>query len=258
MTPPTKALSMETRRVLVTGASQNLGSRIARRFARAGATVGICANRSLARAEALAEELENETGRSHPVLRADLGGTEGAEALAEAALEAFDGRVDVLVNNAGPFSATPFLKLPTEEWQRTMDANLTAAFILSRELIPAMKDAGWGRVVNLSAGSAFLANHATYGLAKEALGTLTASLALEAGPEVTVNAVAPGQIEESGPDISLIDPTFVSRAIERTPTGRLVTRDEVAEMIVALCTPVFDQVTGVVLPLDGGWRLNRF
>jgi NAD(P)-dependent dehydrogenase (short-subunit alcohol dehydrogenase family) len=250
--------SMEGRRVLISGASQNLGERIARRFAFAGASVGICAHRSVGRAQALADELEAATGRPHPVLIADLGEPEGAESLAVAAEEAFDGRVDILVNNVGPFSITPFLKLPTEEWRRIMDANLTAAFVLARELVPPMKENGWGRIVNLSAGSAYLVNHASYGLAKQALGALTASLALEAGPEVTVNAVAPGQIEESAPDITAIDPTFVARALARTPAGRFVRRDEVAEVVLALCTPTFALVTGAVLPLDGGWRLNRF
>jgi NAD(P)-dependent dehydrogenase (short-subunit alcohol dehydrogenase family) len=73
-----------------------------------------------------------------------------------------------------------------------------------------------------------------------------------------VNAVAPGQIEESSADIADIDPTFVARALERTPSGRLVTRGEVAVMIAMMCTPAFDMVTGVVLPLDGGWRFNQF
>lgn len=248
----------EERRVLVTGASQNLGARIARRFAGLGATVGICANRSRAAANALAAELSAQTGREHPVLVADLSTPGGAEELATRSREALEDQIDVLVNNTGPFSITPFLEVPTEEWRRTLDANLTASMVLARELVPGMKRRGWGRVVNISAGSAYINNHATYGLVKDALGSFTAALALEAGPEVTVNAVAPGQIEESAPDVSAIDPTFVERALARTPTRRLVRRDEVAEVVGLLCEPVFDQLTGAVLPLDGGWRLNRF
>ncbi len=87
---------------------------------------------------------------------------------------------------------------------------------------------------------------------------MTESLALELGPEITVNAVAPGQVEESAEDISDIDPTFVERAVARTPAGRLVTRVEVANVVAQLCTPAFDRLTGAVLPLDGGWRFNRF
>jgi NAD(P)-dependent dehydrogenase (short-subunit alcohol dehydrogenase family) len=73
-----------------------------------------------------------------------------------------------------------------------------------------------------------------------------------------VNAVAPGQIVESAADIAEFDPTFVERAVEATPVGRLVTRGEVADLVVALCGPLFDSVTGATIPIDGGFRLQRF
>ena len=73
-----------------------------------------------------------------------------------------------------------------------------------------------------------------------------------------MNAIAPGQIAESAADIEEVDPTFVPRALARTPAGRLVTRGEVAEVVALLCTPPFDMLTGAIVPLDGGWRFNRF
>jgi NAD(P)-dependent dehydrogenase (short-subunit alcohol dehydrogenase family) len=121
-----------------------------------------------------------------------------------------------------------------------------------------MKAAGWGRIVNISAASYALRNHSIYGLAKEALIVLTEELAVELGPEVTVNAVAPGQIVESAADIAEFDPTFVDRAIEATPAGRLVTRREVADVVVAVCSPAFAVVTGATIPVDGGFRLRSF
>ena len=114
------------------------------------------------------------------------------------------------------------------------------------------------RMINMAAGSAFIRNHGVYGLAKGAVILLTEALALELGPQITVNAVAPGQIAESGPDISAIDPTFVDRAIRHTPAGRLVTRQEVANLIAWLCSPAADLITGHTIPVDGGWRFNRF
>jgi len=125
-------------------------------------------------------------------------------------------------------------------------------------VVPAMRAAGWGRIVLLSAGSAALRNHSIYGLAKQAVEFLTEELALELGPEITVNAVAPGQIAESADDIAEFDAGFVERAIAHTPAGRLVTREEVAELVALLCGPAFDMVTGATLPIDGGWRLPRF
>ena len=112
--------------------------------------------------------------------------------------------------------------------------------------------------MNISAGSAYLRNHSIYGLAKNAIIFLTEELALELGPFITVNAVAPGQIEESAADIAEFDSTFVERAIQHTPAGRLVTRKEVAAIVATLCSPGFAMVTGATLPVDGGWRFNRF
>jgi len=136
--------------------------------------------------------------------------------------------------------------------------NLKAAYLMAQAAAPGMKAAGWGRMINMAAGSAFIRNHGVYGLAKSAVILLTEALALELGPQITVNAVAPGQIAESGPDISAIDPTFVDRAIRHTPAGRLVTRQEVANLIAWLCSPAADLITGHTIPIDGGWRFNRF
>jgi NAD(P)-dependent dehydrogenase (short-subunit alcohol dehydrogenase family) len=248
---------LDGRTALVTGGSRNLGAVVARHLADAGASVVVTARSSLDDAQRVRDGLANGAGQDHHVVRLDADDPEDVERAAHETLERVGG-VDVLVNNAGPFSVTPFAELPTSEWRATLDANLTAAMVLARELAPGMRERGWGRVVNVSAGSAFLRNHATYGLVKAALNMLTESLALELGPEVTVNALAPGQIAESAPDVAEIDPTFVDRAIAQTPLARLVTRDEVAELVVTMVSPVFDPVTGVVVPIDGGWRLPRF
>jgi NAD(P)-dependent dehydrogenase (short-subunit alcohol dehydrogenase family) len=168
------------------------------------------------------------------------------------------GRIDILVNNAGPFNAEPFATLPESEWDRIMNVNLKAAYLAAQGVVPGMREAGWGRIINMSAGSAFIRNHSVYGLAKAGVIMLTEALALELGPEITVNAIAPGQIAESGPDISEIDPTFVDRAIAHSPGGRLVTRAEVANLIAWLCSPAADMITGHTIPIDAGWRFNRF
>ncbi len=148
--------------------------------------------------------------------------------------------------------------LAESEWDRIMNVNLKAAYLMAQAVAPGMQAAGWGRIITMAAGSAFIRNHGVYGLAKGAVILLTEALALELGPAITVNAVAPGQIAESGPDISAIDPTFVDRAIAHTPAGRLVTRAEVAGLIAWLCSPAADLITGHTIPVDGGWRFNRF
>jgi NAD(P)-dependent dehydrogenase (short-subunit alcohol dehydrogenase family) len=249
---------LEGKTALVTGASRNLGTVIAERLADNGAAVAVNYHSSVEAAETLVERLKRETGREHVAVRADV--TQAAEVrrLVETAAGALGGRIDVLVNNAGPFSMTLYSELPESDWDLIWNANVKAAYLASQYVTPGMKSAGWGRIVNISAASHVLRNHSIYGLAKNALIFLTEELAAELGPEVTVNAVAPGQIIESAADIAEFDPTFVDRSIEATPAGRLVTRREVADIVVALCSPTFTVVTGATIPADGGFHLRCF
>jgi NAD(P)-dependent dehydrogenase (short-subunit alcohol dehydrogenase family) len=255
---PFPAGPLDGRRGLVTGSSRNLGAEIARSLARRGATVVITYHRSRSEAEAVVDGLRRETGRPHAAVPADLSHPDAAGPMVEAAQDALGGPVEILVNNHGPFSMTPFSEMPADEYASVMNGNLTLALRTVQQVVPGMRAGGWGRIVNLSAGSTYLRNHSVYGLAKNAIGMLTESLALELGPEITVNAVAPGQIAESAADIEDIDATFVERAVTHTPAGRLVTRHEIAEIVASVCAPPFDLLNGVVLPVDGGWRLNRF
>jgi NAD(P)-dependent dehydrogenase (short-subunit alcohol dehydrogenase family) len=215
-------------------------------------------HRSQRAAHALVDDLRRETGLPHEAIQADLSRADAASAMVDTAQEALGGAVEILVNNHGPFSMTPLHTISPGEFAQVMDGNLTVALRAVQRVVPGMREGRWGRIVNLSAGSIYLRNHSVYGLAKNAIAMFTESLALELGPEITVNAVAPGQIAESTDDIADIDPTFVDRAVARTPAGRLVSRHEVAEIIAALCAPPFDMLTGAVIPVDGGWRLNRF
>jgi NAD(P)-dependent dehydrogenase (short-subunit alcohol dehydrogenase family) len=251
-------VTLTGRTALVTGSSRNLGAAIAERLAAHGATVAVTYHSSEQEARELVARLPAYDGRRHAAVGGDLADAAQVRALVDAAAEALGGRIDVLVHNAGPFSMTPFGEMEEAEWDAVWDVNVKAAQVAARLVAPAMRDAGWGRIVLVSAGSAYLRNHSIYGLAKHALIHLTEALALELGPAVTVNAVAPGQIAESADDIAAYDPTFVERAVAQTPAGRLVTRAELAELIAALCEPAFDMVTGATLPVDGGWRLPRF
>lgn len=238
---------------LVTASSRNLGASIVSALAARGAGVVITYHGSKSAAEELLARLPE--GR-HACVSADLSTSDGVIRMVQAAVEAAPGTIDIVVNNSGPFSMVPFLELAPDEWDRIWTANVKAAYLTSKLLIPAMSD--WGRVVNLSAGSAYSRAHSIYTLAKDAMITFTEALAVEVAPNVTVNCVAPGQIGESADDMAEFDPTFVERATSATPLGRLVTRDEVAGVVAELCGPRFAAVTGVTIPVDGGWHLPTF
>jgi NAD(P)-dependent dehydrogenase (short-subunit alcohol dehydrogenase family) len=241
---------------LVTAGSRNLGSAIVRELASRGAST-IATFRDSPRACAeLLDALPATADQSHRCIYADLDTREGIDRFV-GELEATE-PIDILVNNFGPFAMTPFMEMAEPEWDRIWNGNVEACRRSSRAVAPGMRRKGRGVIVNVSAGSAFIRNHSIYSLAKASLITLTEMLALEMGPEITVNAVAPGQIVESADDIAGFDSDFVERAIDQTPTRRLVSRREVASIIADLCEPRTDGVTGAVIPIDGGWRLNRF
>lgn len=238
---------------LITGASRNLGAAFAHSFAAHGSRVVLNYSSPASEEDAIGV-LESLPGEGHVLARADVSDPLGVDSMvAETRHSA--GSIDVLVNNVGPFSMTPYCELVPQEFDRIWAANVRSAYLLSRALAPDMIQNRWGRIINISAGSAFVRNHSVYSLAKQGIITLTEQLALELGPRITVNCLAPGQIVESSPEIEALDPDFVPRMLARTPAGRFVTRAEVAEVAAILCTPVFDMVTGATIPVDGGGHL---
>ncbi len=100
------------------------------------------------------------------------------------------GVIDILVNGVGPYAGGPFLELSERDWDFVIDTNLKATFLLTQLVAPMMKQKGWGRIINFSAGSADYRGASVYGLAKNAIRYLTQSLALELGPEITVNDIS--------------------------------------------------------------------
>ncbi len=250
---------LEGKTALVTGACRNLGAVTARVLAGEGADIIIndLDQESLRPvAERLTSELEG-VGIKAVFIGADLGSSVQTRELCRKALHVC-GHVDILVNNAGPFAMDPYLALKEETWNLVMDVNVKAIYLTAQELAPRMKENGWGRIINMCAGSAFVRNHGVYSLAKAAVQVLTESLALELGPEITVNAIAPGQILESLPDIETHDPTFGARYRAHAPLKRLVKREEIARAVALLCTPEFDCMTGCTLRIDGGSEIPRF
>ncbi|MBI2218965.1 MAG: SDR family oxidoreductase [Candidatus Rokubacteria bacterium] len=244
---------LERKVALVTGASSGTGVDIARQLAGAGARVAVHYRMAKAEAERIVDEI-HAAGGDGAAFGAEVARSDDLRRLVADVSERL-GSVSVLVNNAGPFNDTPFRTLAEADWDYIMDANLKAAWLLSQLVAPGMERAGWGRIVNIGATSAFVRSHAVYGLAKAALLHLTESLAIELAPAITVNAVVPSQIASPRTD-TLAE--YKARAIAATPLGRLVTQDEIARMVVLVCSPAFDVVTGRAIIMDGGRTIPRF
>ncbi len=164
------------RRALVTAASRNLGAAIATALARKGAAVCVQYHQSADASEDLVQRLRAETGLEHIAVRGDATDSHSIRQVVGEASERLGGPIDVLVNNFGPFSMTPYAELPESEWDRIFDANAKACYVATQCVAVGMRKAGWGRIVNLAAGSAYLRNHSIYGLAKEAIIFLTIPL----------------------------------------------------------------------------------
>lgn len=246
---------LSARNVLITGGSRNLGEAIARKLASLGASLVINHHNDAEKADELTLDLRGKGTRIIAV-EADVSQSDQVKRLMAQAVKDI-GPIDILIHCAGPFAMTPFHSMPESEWDTILGVNVKAAYLLTREVAPAMKQRGWGRIVLMSAGSSFIRTHSIYGLAKAAVTHLAESLAVELGPEVTVNAIAPGQIMESAAIMDTFEPGFSERATQASPLKRLVTRQEVAEMIALICTsPAMQSVTGHTFVMDGGWRLT--
>src|SRR5262249_54618762 len=246
------AKPLEGKVALVTASSRYTGAFIAGALARAGAKTAVHYHGSRDLAEALVAQLRAE-GCDAAAFGAD--GQDGSDLrrLAAEVRKQWSG-VDVLVNNLGPYSEPPFLKLPEPPWDWILNTNLKAPYVLTQEFAPGMIEHGWGRIINISAASAFIRSHSIYGLAKAALIHLTEALAVELAPHVTVNAIAPGQIEDSEL-VDELDPNYKRILRDESPLKRLVTRQQIADLVLALCGETFATTTGHTFRLDAGWTI---
>jgi pteridine reductase len=234
--------------VLVTGAARRIGAAIAEAIHPRGARVAIHNRSSRTHAEAHAARLKSSPAASAKAFRADLRDAGALDTLPAAVARAF-GRLDVLVNNASTFYPTPVGEITPDQFDDLVGSNLRAPLFLSQAAAPELKQRS-GVIVNIADihGLRPLARHAVYSAAKAALVMLTRSLARELGPDVRVNAIAPGPVlwPENG-----VDEALRRRIVSRTALKRAGSPEDVARAALFFVADA-PFVTGEVLVVDGG------
>jgi NAD(P)-dependent dehydrogenase (short-subunit alcohol dehydrogenase family) len=243
-----------TRRAIVTGSDSGIGEATAIALARAGLDVGITWHTDEPGARAAAEKVTASGTHAH-VRQLDLERLPAAADVIDDLVDALGG-VDVFVNNAGTGSSAAFLELSFEDWSRTLDVDLTGAFLCAQRAARHMARAGGGRIINVTSVHEHvpLPESAAYCAAKGGLGLLTKVMALElAEYGITVNSIAPGEVATAMTGNEDVDPRTVRRP--GIPVGRPGDANEIAAAVAYLASEDAAYVTGTSLVVDGGLML---
>lgn len=250
MLAPRALFDLEGKVACITGASSGLGKQAALVLAAAGAKVVGVARR----AEAL-EALCDEIGEGAARVAADIADRSGIRALAQDVATPF-GAPDIVIHAAGLNTRQAADDVTAEGWDNTLAINLSAPFFLSQALVPAMKDKGWGRIVNfasLQTTRAFPGGIA-YGATKGGIGQLTRAMAQAWSPHgITANAIGPGFFPTELTAAVFDDPERAARNAEQTCAGRNGRMEDIDGPILFLCSDASAYVTGQVLMVDGGF-----
>ena len=250
---------------LVTGSTSGIGKEIARALAAAGCRIminGIDGKHAidLACSEMRDAGAPDVASGNHNLLEPGA-----ADDLVAATAKQLGG-LDILVNNAGIQHVCPVEAFPDAHWDRIIALNLSAPFRLIRAVLPLMGEAGWGRIINIASVHGLVAsvNKSAYIAAKHGLVGLTKTVALEtAASAVTCNAICPGYVrsallesqivEYAGVHNLELDKAATSFLGEKQPSGDFVVPSSIAALAVFLCSDAAAQITGVAMPIDGGW-----
>jgi NAD(P)-dependent dehydrogenase (short-subunit alcohol dehydrogenase family) len=245
--------SLQGRVAVVTGGSSGIGAAMASALAYAGARVVLVA-RDPTRLSAAVDTLRA-AGCEAAWTSADLGDRGQVKRAATAASAAF-GEPDILVNCAGVNLRPPLEAMTEDEWNQTLQVNLTAPFLLGQRFGPSMAERGWGRIINVTSQQAHRAfgNSGGYGPSKAGLTALTRSQSEAWAPSgVTVNSICPGFVATPLTEKVASDPVRAAALARRTMIGRNGEPSDFAGAAVFLASPASDFVTGQILFVDGGF-----
>jgi 3-oxoacyl-[acyl-carrier protein] reductase len=237
---------------IVTGAAQGLGRAFAARLHHDGARV-VVADLDLDRATAVSTELGDDNAIA---VQVDVADADSVDAMVERVRDEF-GVADTLVNNASIFSTLemrPFDQISLDEWDRVMSVNVRGAFLCSRAVVPGMRAAGYGKIINISSATIFIGRplYLHYVTSKAAVIGLTRALATELGPAgITVNAITPGATETEVPRRT-VTPEQVEKIIASQAIKRRERPADLVGTVAFLASSDSDFITGQTINVDGG------
>ncbi|MEW9921864.1 3-hydroxybutyrate dehydrogenase [Marimonas sp. MJW-29] len=254
-------MDLSGKTAVITGSNSGIGLGIAWELARAGADVVLNSFTDNEEDHALAKEIADETGVNARYIQADMSKGDQCRRLIEEA-----GRCDILVNNAGIQHVAPIPEFPVDKWDAIIAINLTSAFHTTAAALPIMREAGWGRVVNIASAHGLTASpfKAAYIAAKHGIVGLTKTTALETAQEdITCNAICPGyvltplveaQIPDTAKKYDMSEEEVTQKVIlDRQPSKEFATVEQIGGTTTFLCSPAAAQITGTTISVDGGW-----
>lgn len=254
-------MQLSGKTAVITGSNSGIGLGVARELAKAGADVILNSFTDSEDDHALAASVADEFGVSARYIQADMADPDACRDLVNAA-----GRCDILVNNAGIQFVSPVDEFPVDKWNAIIAINLSSAFHTTAAALPMMREAGWGRVVNIASAHGLTASpfKSAYVAAKHGVIGLTKTVALETAEEpITANAVCPGYVltplvEAQIPDQMKAhnmerDEVVKKVMLERQPSRDFATVEQLGGTTVFLCSDAAAQITGTSISVDGGW-----
>lgn len=236
---------------IVTGGSLGIGATIAIELAREGADISINYRKHDAEAKAVAKQIED-LGRKCLVIKADVTSYSDAETMFKQVIETY-GKLDILVCNAGINKDRVIWKMSEQDWDNVINVNLKGYFIYNKLAAARFKDQRSGKIINITSinGLRGKFGQSNYSASKGGIIALTKALAKEVGKfNVNVNTIAPGMVMTEM--AKNIPPEFLQKAVDETVLGRVATTEDIANVVVFLCTDKARHITGEVIKVDGG------
>ena len=254
-------MSLSGKTAVITGSNSGIGLGIAREMAKAGADVVLNSYSDRDEDHALAADIASEFGVNARYIGADMSKADDCRRLITDA-----GTCDILVNNAGIQHVAPIDEFPTAKWDAIIAINMSSAFHTTAAALPMMRDAGWGRVVNIASAHGLTASpfKSAYVAAKHGIVGMTKVVALETAQEpITANAICPGyvltplveaQIPDTMKEYDMSREDVVKNVLlKRQPSKEFATVEQLGGTVNFLCSDAAAQITGTTISVDGGW-----